>query len=112
MKSDEEFFEMKPPKYHDKKHRTSVEINKSSSDNAIQGAIGVERLGLIFRGILCIVCLGLGFVLIILGINGSINFEIKSSIIITKLANSSPGVLLCVLGIILAIFTVPNIKIK
>jgi len=56
--------------------------------------------------------LGIGIVLIILGINGLVNFKFGSDVLSAELENASPGVFICLLGVIVIIFGLKHSSIK
>lgn len=66
------------------------------------------KFGLIFGS----VCLIMGFILIVMGLTGNIELVIQGGNINTKVANASPGIVLCILGLVIILYYKPKIKQK
>ncbi len=111
-KSDEEFLKMRHPKFNDKKERTSVDLSKDVDLEIAKEALGVEKSSVNLKSISGIFFLIFGFITIILGVTGAIDFEFEVSELTGHLINCSPGVILACFGMIILITSKPKIKIK
>ena len=111
-KESEELFRMEKPEFKDTKSRSSVDLSKDLDKEIIDKAISTERTSVIVRYVLYIVGFVAGIILIILGVSGVIDIELKSVALSAKIVSASPGIGLVVLTLILAFATKPKIRVK
>ena len=86
----------------------SLEKTKELAERILKAEEKKTTIGLII-GLICIVA---GIILILLGVDGSIDWTLKGMGLESNLAKASPGVVLAVIGLIIIWVTRFSFKIK
>ena len=101
----------------DKKRTLSVDLGKLSEGMSSQDkkevatkAIDKEYRISVLLVISGLVCIGLGFALILLGVNNVLNFEINANVLVAKFMDATPGIVFLVIGAIVLFKS--KVKIK
>ena len=99
------------PKF-DNENQVSAEINIKTRPDVARYVIQTENRYSILGGIVAILLIILGIILIFLGVNGAIDFDLQIEKITAKLVNCSPGFGCVLLGVLVLILLKPKIKIS
>ncbi|TGL58707.1 hypothetical protein [Leptospira sarikeiensis] len=109
MKNDEDFIS-DPPEFKDKRY--SADLSKDTDLDIQRNSILAESESSKYLRIIAFALILGGLALVFLGYSGTISLEIASKILSAKILNSTPGLLSILLGVVVAIFSRPKIKIK